>query len=249
MDAVRQRFVGKATEHRRVQDTQSLGCFGPIKLRWDIGHVERDAIARFQAETLQRDRTFGGFKQQLPAADGIAVDRRTPAIVLRHVPAVTFEDERGLVTMASENVAIDFVEAAVGSRAIEPAEMRRGIIIEGPRPGRESRRQIHNHGSSRGGIPARPAGAIKADPHGPLRPVHQPVQVAGGDVSMKGTRIGDDRVTRCFPVGTGQYRIGHGSRQQLGFGRIGRFAHCFDLKLFCFNHFCAEGRPTPQVVF
>ena len=145
VDAVRQCLIRKAAEHRRVDDADALGRFGPVQLGRHVGHVERDAVAGLEAELLQCDGTLGGFQQQLTARDGDAIDRRAAAIVGGEIPAVTLEDEGGFRAVAGEHVAIELVEGGVGAATFKPAEVGRVIGVEGARPGHEIVAQIGGH--------------------------------------------------------------------------------------------------------
>ncbi len=216
VDAVAERLVAEPAEHRRVDDAEPLGGLRPIDLRRDRRHVERDAVAGFEPQPLQRHRALGGFEQQLLARYGIGVDRRAAAAVGRHVPAVALEDQRRLGAMAGEHVAVDLGEAGVGPAAGEPLEERRVAGVERGRPRYEIGAQVGD--DRRGGdrVPARPAALGEAQPS-PVRPdiAHEPRQLACR-VGVERAGIGEDGGAHRLPVGARADRIGRGDRRPGG---------------------------------
>ena len=219
VDAVRQRLVRKAAEHRRVDHPDTLGRFSPIKLGRHVGHVERDAVAGLESEFCKRHRALGSLQQHLAAGDGDAIYWRTAAIIGRQIPAVTLENEGGFGTIASEHVAIELVESGIGAAAFEPAEVGRIIGIKGAGPGGEIFAQIGAHRRCGFSIPARPlAVSPAAQPGRAADDINQPMQITGGDIAMKGTRISQHGSTHRIPIGAGAHRIDAGGRNQCARG-------------------------------
>ena len=82
VNAVGQRLVAEAAEHRRVDHAQALGRLGPVELLGNVGQVQRNAVAGAHAQGLQCQRALGGFQQQPLARDGVGLHRRAAAVVL-----------------------------------------------------------------------------------------------------------------------------------------------------------------------
>ena len=216
-DAIGQGLVAEPAEHRRVDDPCALGAFGPVDLRRDGRHVERDAVARLQAQTGQRQRAFRRLQHQLLARHGIAVDRSAAPVVAGHVPAVALEDQRGFRAVPGEHVSVDLVEAAIGERALEPTPVGRVVGIEPALPRVIVGRQVETQRRARGRVPAGPCTGIAVEIAPGLEVGQIPADRRSRLVAMKAARIGDARVAHGGPAG----RIG----QRVGARRNGRRCH------------------------
>ena len=116
--------------------------------------------------------------------------------------------------MAGKDVAVDLVEGAICAGTIEPAEVRRIIIVEGARPWRKTATKIGGDRCCRLGIPARPRRTIERQPGAPtIGERHQPVQIARSNRAVKATGISKDGGTHGIPIRAIAYRIGNRCEQ------------------------------------
>ena len=215
VDAVGERLVAEATEHRRVHDARALAGLGPVQLLGDVGHVDGDAIAGLEAEPTQRDRAARRLEQQLPARHAVGDHRTAAAAVERLVPTVALEEERGLGAVPGEHMPIQFIEAGVGQRTVEPTIERGFAVVEGAAPGGVvggERRRHRGTGarvvaapSARSRIEAQP-GAVRTD--GGL----EPVDLAAGDVGVVGARVAGAGLTGLLPRRAGGEGVDDGRR-------------------------------------
>ena len=227
VNAVGKRLVAEATEHRRVDDAEPLGAFGPVHLSRNVGQVQGDAVTGLQAQRLQCQRAFSGLQQQRFTRDGVRIDRCATAVVLRHVPAVALEQERRLGTEARQHMAVDLVEAGVRQPALEPLPVRRLVVVEGASPRFERRAEVGTDRCAGARAPARPAAGavIEVQPRtGRARAGDEPVDLPLRDGTVKGTRVGQCGGALALPVGTAAHRVDLRRRQRpavLGFRRVG----------------------------
>ena len=216
VDAVGQRLVAEAAEHRRVDDAEPLGAFGPVNLSRNVGQVQRDAVTGLQAQRLQRQGALGGLQQQGLARDGVRIHRCAAAVVLRHVPAIALEQERRLRAEAGQHMAVDLVEAGVGQPALEPLPVRWLVVVEGALPGFESRTEVGTDRRAGARVPARPAAGalVEAEPRaGAACAGHEPMDLPLRDVAVKGPGVGQRGGALTFPVGAAANRIDLRCRQ------------------------------------
>ncbi len=100
-----------------------MGCQYVEDLLRNIGHVEGDAIAGFQAQVAEHPCPEGCLEQQFAVAEVLLGDRAAPTLVLGGVPAVTFENQSFEFAPALQNVAVQFVEGGIGLCAYKPAQI------------------------------------------------------------------------------------------------------------------------------
>ena len=62
-DTVGQGLVTEPAEHGCIDDPQPLCGLGPVNLRHDARHIERNTVAGLQPERFECDRAFGRFEQ------------------------------------------------------------------------------------------------------------------------------------------------------------------------------------------
>ena len=106
--------------------------------------------------------------------------------------------------MSGQHVAIDFIEACVCERPVEPAPERRCIAIECAAPWYEPGIQRRLHHNAADGIPSRPPlhRIIPRDPGaGGADAGVEPVQLSLGDFTVKPSRVGEALGPHAFPVG------------------------------------------------
>ena len=202
MDAVGERLVAEAAEHRRVDEAEPLAGFCPVELLRDVRQVDGDAVADRETETPQRERATHRLKQQPTARHAERGHRTAAAAVEGLVPAITLEEERGLLAVPGEHMPIYFIEAGVGECAVEPAVEGRIARIERGAPrgvvGRERRRdrcrglRIPPSPVACGGVERQP-GAVGSDGR------FEPVQIAARVFSVVGTGVARTGITGLLP--------------------------------------------------
>ncbi len=209
-NAVGQSFVREPAEHRRVDHAHALGGFGPVDLRHDARHVQGHAVARLQAQRLQRHRALGDLQQQLLAGHREAIERRALAPARRHVPAVAFEDQRGFIAVSGQHMAVQFREGGIGAPAHKPAPVRRGGTVETCVPGREGGRERRRYRCSRYRVPALPAtvSPLRQPRAGWTDIGDEPVHVARGYRAVEATGISERGGAHRLPIGAGAHRVG-----------------------------------------
>ena len=237
VDTVGQRLVTEASEHRRVDDAQPLGALCPVQLLRNIRQVECDAVASLQAETLQCDGAFGGFKQQGLARDDMCIHRRAAAAVLGHVPAVAFEQKGGLGAEAGQHMAVDFVEAGVGRAAFEPLPVRRVVGVEGALPWLVAGPKIGRDRGAAGSVPAGPAatgivelqpGAGRAHARACGNAGDEPMDLPPCDVTVKRAGVAQGCGALAIPVGAASQGVHLGRRHRRAARRGGcRVVHAW----------------------
>ena len=216
MDAVGERLVAESAEHRRVDEAEPLAGLRPVELLRDVRHVDGDTVTGRKTEAPQRKRAAHRLEQQPTARHAVGGHRTAAAAIEGLVPAITLEEERGLLAVPGEHMPVYFIEAGVGEGAVEPAVEGRIARIERGAPRRVVRRQ---HGRDRRAglrIPPSPTGGsgVERQP-GAVGPDgrFEPVQIAPRVLGVVAARVARAGVTGLLPRGARGEGVDDGRRR------------------------------------